>query len=163
MNKRHAKWSEFIESFPYVIKYIKGKENVMADALSLKCMLVSQLELNVFGFEHIKDYVTFATPYDKCVTHTSWERYYIKNGYLMRANKLRIPESSLRLLLIQELLLAPRRSAMSHASPTDVLHAAKLSHNLNPMVYICHFLFHINHGKTLEWQALCIFCCRPIL
>ena len=24
MNKRHAKWSEFIESFPYVIKYIKG-------------------------------------------------------------------------------------------------------------------------------------------
>ena len=24
LNKRHAKWSEFIESFPYVIKYIKG-------------------------------------------------------------------------------------------------------------------------------------------
>lgn len=31
LNKRHAKWSEFIESFPYVIKYIKGKENVVAD------------------------------------------------------------------------------------------------------------------------------------
>ena len=27
LNKRHAKWSEFIESFPYVIKYIKGKKN----------------------------------------------------------------------------------------------------------------------------------------
>ena len=33
LNKRHAKWSEFIESFPYVIKYIKGKENVVEDAL----------------------------------------------------------------------------------------------------------------------------------
>ena len=104
MNKRHAKWSEFIESFPYVIKYIKGKENVVADALSLKCMLVTQLELNVIGFEHIKDLYakdpSFAIPYAKCLMHTSWEQYYIKDGYLTRANKLCIPESSLRLVLL---------------------------------------------------------------
>ena len=25
LNRRHSKWSEFIESFPYIIKYIKGK------------------------------------------------------------------------------------------------------------------------------------------
>ena len=25
LNKCHDKWSEFIESFPYIIKYIKGK------------------------------------------------------------------------------------------------------------------------------------------
>ena len=49
LNKRHAKWSEFIESFPYVIKYIKGKENVVADALSRICMLVTQLELLVLS------------------------------------------------------------------------------------------------------------------
>ena len=80
MNKHHAKWSEFIQSFPYVIKYIKGKENVVVDALSRRCMLVTQLELNVIGFEHIKDLYahdpTFAIPYAKCLTHTSWERYY---------------------------------------------------------------------------------------
>ena len=91
MNKRHAKWSEFIESFPYVIKYIKGKENIVAGALSRICMLVTQLELDVIGFEHIKELYehdeTFATPY-------------IKDGYLMRANKLCIPKSSLRLLLL---------------------------------------------------------------
>jgi hypothetical protein len=34
LNKRHAKWIEFIESFPYIIKYKKGKDNVIADALS---------------------------------------------------------------------------------------------------------------------------------
>jgi len=34
LNKRHAKWSEFIESFPYFVKYKKGKENVVDDALS---------------------------------------------------------------------------------------------------------------------------------
>ena len=106
LNKRHAKWSEFIESFPYVIKYIKGKENVVADALSRICTLVTKLELNVIGFEHIKDLYandqSFETPYAKCLTHISWEQYYNKDCYLMRANKLCIPESFLRLLLLQE-------------------------------------------------------------
>jgi hypothetical protein len=34
LNRRHAKWVELIESFPYVIKHKKGKDNVIADALS---------------------------------------------------------------------------------------------------------------------------------
>ena len=34
LNKRHAKWSEFIESFSYVIRYKQGKKNIVADALS---------------------------------------------------------------------------------------------------------------------------------
>ena len=103
MNKRRAKWSEFVESFPYVIKYIKGNENVVADALSRICMLLTQLELDVIGFEHIKDLYahdpTFAIPHAKCLMHTSWERYYIKDEYLMRANTLCIPTRCLPLLV----------------------------------------------------------------
>jgi hypothetical protein len=34
LNKHHAKWVEFIETFPYIIKHKKEKENVIADALS---------------------------------------------------------------------------------------------------------------------------------
>ncbi|XP_073286746.1 uncharacterized protein [Primulina huaijiensis] len=34
LNKRHAKWVAFIETFPYIIKYKQGKENIVADALS---------------------------------------------------------------------------------------------------------------------------------
>ncbi|XP_024015858.1 uncharacterized protein LOC112089114 [Eutrema salsugineum] len=33
LNKRHTRWIKFIETFPYVIKYKKGKDNVVADAL----------------------------------------------------------------------------------------------------------------------------------
>lgn len=143
-------------------------------------MLITQLELNVVGFDHIKDLyehdVTFATPFAKCMTHTSWEQYYIKDGYLMRANKLCIPESSLRLLLLQE---AHGGGLMGHFGRDKTF--ATLSKNyfwpkmfrdvsrftnrcstcrkakshLNPMVYICHFLFHINHGKILAWM-LCL-------
>ena len=69
------------------------------------CLLLN-LNWMTLAFEHIKDLYahdpTFATPYAKCLTHTSWERYYIKDGYLMRANKLCIPECSLRLLPLQE-------------------------------------------------------------
>ncbi|KAA3466138.1 Transposon Ty3-I Gag-Pol polyprotein [Gossypium australe] len=34
LNKLHAKWVEYLESFPYVIKYKKGKDNIIIDALS---------------------------------------------------------------------------------------------------------------------------------
>jgi hypothetical protein len=30
--RRHAKWCEFIESFPYIVKYKKGKDNVVANS-----------------------------------------------------------------------------------------------------------------------------------
>ncbi|WVZ80957.1 hypothetical protein U9M48_028390 [Paspalum notatum var. saurae] len=51
LNKRHAKWVEFIESFPYIIKHKKGKENVIADALSRRYTLLSQLDHRIFGLE----------------------------------------------------------------------------------------------------------------
>ena len=54
LNKRHAKWVEFIESFPYVIKYKKGKENIVADALSRQHTLLTRLEINVLGLDETK-------------------------------------------------------------------------------------------------------------
>jgi len=40
LNKRHAKWVEFIEQFPYVIKHKQGKINVVTDALSRRYTLL---------------------------------------------------------------------------------------------------------------------------
>ena len=45
---------EFIESFPYVIKYKKGKENIVADALSRRHALITTLSSKLLGFESIK-------------------------------------------------------------------------------------------------------------
>ncbi|KAL0313444.1 UNVERIFIED_CONTAM: Retrovirus-related Pol polyprotein from transposon.6 [Sesamum radiatum] len=55
LSRRHAKWVEFIESFPYVIKHKKGKDNIVADALSRRYALLSVLDAKILGFEFIKD------------------------------------------------------------------------------------------------------------
>ena len=55
LNHRHAKWVEFIETFPYVIRHNKGKESVIVDALSRRYTMLSQLDFKIFGLKTIKD------------------------------------------------------------------------------------------------------------
>jgi hypothetical protein len=49
VNKCHAKWVEFIETFMYIIKHKKGKDNVIVDALSRRYNMLSQLDHKFFG------------------------------------------------------------------------------------------------------------------
>jgi hypothetical protein len=55
LNHCHAKWVEFIKTFPYIVKYKKGKDNVVADALSQRNVLLNQLEVKVLGLENLKE------------------------------------------------------------------------------------------------------------
>jgi hypothetical protein len=106
LNRRHAKWVEFIETFLYVVKYKKGKENIVADALSRKNVLLNQLVVKVPGLQHIKELYSvdhdFSEPYAKCTTGKGWEKYHVHDGFLFRANKFCVPNCSVRLLLLQE-------------------------------------------------------------
>ena len=54
LNRRHAKWIEFIETFPYVFKHKRSKDNIVADALSRRCGLITQLDTKVLGLESVK-------------------------------------------------------------------------------------------------------------
>jgi hypothetical protein len=51
LNKCHAKWVEFIKTFSYIIKHKNGKENVIADALSRRYTMLSQLDHKFFSLE----------------------------------------------------------------------------------------------------------------
>ena len=55
MNRRHAKWVEFIETFPYVIKYKQGKESIMANALSRRYVVLNTMNTRLLGFEYVKE------------------------------------------------------------------------------------------------------------
>jgi hypothetical protein len=106
MNRRHAKWAEFIESFPYVIKHKKGKDNIIADALSQQYAMLSQLDCHIFGLETIKEQyvndVEFKDVIEHCKEGHAWNKYMLHDGLLLRANRLCIPVGSIHLLLLQE-------------------------------------------------------------
>src|SRR3954469_13110244 len=106
LNRRHAKRVEFIETFPYVIKHKKGKDNIIADALSRRYTMLSQLDLKIFGLETIKDqYVhdaEFKDVLQNCREARTWNKFVLNDGFVFRSNKLCILASSVRLLLLQE-------------------------------------------------------------
>ena len=83
-----------------------GKENVVADALSRKNVLLTQLGVQVLGLENLRDlYATdhdFSSSYAHCKEGKGWDKFHLYDGYLFRANKLCVPESSVCLLLLQE-------------------------------------------------------------
>jgi hypothetical protein len=106
LNRRHTSWVEFIESFSYIIKHKNGKENVIADALSRRYTMLSQLEFRIFGLQTMKDqYVDdadFKDFYVHCKDGKPWGKFHIQDGFLFRANKLCILASLVHLLLLQE-------------------------------------------------------------
>ncbi|XP_040942305.1 uncharacterized protein [Gossypium hirsutum] len=105
LNKRHAKWVEYLESFPYIIKYKKGKENIVADALSRRYTLLSYLDSKLLGFAFLKelynDDVDFGDIYKSC-ENKAVDKFYRFDGFLFREGKLCIPQSSIRKLLVIE-------------------------------------------------------------
>ena len=106
INKRHVKWSSFIETFPYVIKYKTGKENVVADALSRRYALITMLSSQILGFSHVKHaYVgdeDFGEIYAKCEKH-GVDDFYRHDGFLFKSDRLCVPKGSMRELLVIEL------------------------------------------------------------
>ena len=96
---------EFIETFPYVIKYKQGKENVVADALSRRYVLLSALETKLLGFEFIKDIYATDPDFKEVFRKSSkkaYGKYYQISGFLFFDNRLCVPQCSLRELFLRE-------------------------------------------------------------
>jgi hypothetical protein len=92
--------------YPYIIKHKKGKDNIIADALSRRYNMLSQLDYKIFGLETLKElYATdldFKDAYENCREGWTWQKIVIHDDLLYRASKLCVPASSVRLILLQE-------------------------------------------------------------
>ena len=105
LNKRHARWMEFVETFPYVIRYKQGKENIVADALSRRYVLISTLDAKLLGFEHIKELYPLDQDFSNeyaCCEKGAHDKFFRHEGFLFRENRLCIPNCSIRDLLVRE-------------------------------------------------------------
>ena len=75
---------EFLEQFPYVIKYKKGKSNMVADALS-------KLGAQILGFDHILEMYNqdseFSSTYVECMERPQGG-FYVNEGYLFKEGKI---------------------------------------------------------------------------
>ena len=59
LNKRRAKWGEFLEQFPYLIKYKKGMIIMVANVLSRRHTLLSSIGAQILGFDNIRELYIF--------------------------------------------------------------------------------------------------------
>jgi len=82
---------EYLEQFPYVIKYKKSKTNIVVDALLRRYTLFAKLRAQILGFDNItklyaKD-VGFSNIYKECLKR-SQGGFYMTKGYLFKKGKV---------------------------------------------------------------------------
>ncbi|XP_058005404.1 uncharacterized protein LOC131181374 [Hevea brasiliensis] len=139
LNRQHAKWVEFIETFPYVIQYKQGKENIVIDALFRRYNLLAILNTKLLGFEFVKDLyaedVDFATVF-VAREKIAFQKFYRHNGFLFGENRLCVPNGSMHELLM---IGSPSGGLMGYfgvAKTLDILRD--------------HFFFFATHEKGCE-------------
>ena len=79
---------------------------MIADALSRRYTLLSQLDCRIFGLESIKEQYVLDPEFKdvllNCREGRIWNKFMINDRFLFRANHICIPVGSIRLLLLQE-------------------------------------------------------------
>ncbi|CAN4105404.1 unnamed protein product [Withania somnifera] len=98
LNKRHAKWVEFIETFPYIIHYKSCKENIVADALSRRFLIVHAMTSKLWGFDGLKGSYSmdpnFKNVFEDLNKGHRVERFQLADEFLFKDGRVCIPMSS---------------------------------------------------------------------
>jgi hypothetical protein len=87
------------------MKHKSGKLNQVADALSRRHSLLSTMEVQVLGFEVLKELYKndpdFGNVWESC-SKDSFNRFLVQECFLFKNNRLCTPQCSLRRASIQE-------------------------------------------------------------
>ena len=108
LNRKPAKWVEYLQSFTFVIKQISGQANKVVDVLSRRSLVIQECKVQILGFEFMKElYAQDSDFQEACKSPVQydrgkWAKFMIQNGLLFRNNHLCTPKCSMRENLIKE-------------------------------------------------------------
>jgi hypothetical protein len=100
-----------MQNFTFVLKHISGSSNKVVDALSRRCLLLQEFQVNVLGLDHLKEMyaedVGFKEAYEACQNQMfrdrgPWFNFMLQEGLLFKGSKLCIPKCSMRENLLKE-------------------------------------------------------------
>ncbi|KAL1225329.1 hypothetical protein V5N11_008988 [Cardamine amara subsp. amara] len=89
--------------FPFGIKCKKGKENVIANALSRCDALITTIEAKALGFKMLKGQYADDPRLGNCYEdhgNGAYKAFYLHEGFFFKGNRLCIPIGSIRELLL---------------------------------------------------------------
>lgn len=125
VSSRHASWFAFLQQFTFSIRHQSCKNNKVADALSRRYTVLTVMRTSVTGFQSFSElYPTngfFGRHWEEAQTGLVSD-YTIHDGFLFKGLRLCIPDSSIRLKIIQEL------HNEGHAGRHHTLHLATSSY-----------------------------------
>ena len=89
-----------------MIKYKKGRANVVADALSHRYVFITSLQSKLLGFELIKEQYCsgdyFKLIVERCSEGEVVDGFHMEDGFLYKTGRLCIPYGSVRELFVRE-------------------------------------------------------------
>ncbi|KAH9723702.1 Endonuclease [Citrus sinensis] len=106
LSHRHATWTAFLQQFTFVVKHTSGESNRVADALSRRTSLLTQMHNQVLGFDTFRELYAsdpYFAPILEDVVAGFRSDYHLHDKFLFKSNQLCVPDSSLRLKIIAEL------------------------------------------------------------
>ncbi|XP_020685292.1 uncharacterized protein LOC110101645 [Dendrobium catenatum] len=105
----HARWITFLHKFSFVLRHKSGSQNRVADALSRRTALLTQIQTDMQGIQSLQELYAddkdFAEPWTQLTQQpmNPVGDFSIRHDFLFKGNQLCVPESSWREHLIKEL------------------------------------------------------------
>ncbi|KAH9763650.1 Endonuclease [Citrus sinensis] len=106
LSHRHATWTTFLQQFTFMVKHTSGESNRVADALSRRTSLLTQMHNQVLGFDTFRELYAsdpfFASILEDVVAGFCSD-YHLHDGFIFKSNQLCVPDSILRLKITAKL------------------------------------------------------------